>query len=101
MKSVKRARGATMNTESKPNVQTQNDSTTEAPNDTDLSLKPSREREQLLDAERRDEMNEHDDARVDGKHYTSAEEAVAVKEADAGDHSSDSSNASDKKAEPI
>jgi hypothetical protein len=88
-----------MSTESKPNIQTQA-GPTEALNDTDLSLKPSKEREQLLDAERRDEMNEHDEARVDGKHYTSAEEVVAVKEADADGHSSLSSNVNDKKAEP-
>jgi hypothetical protein len=73
-------KGATMNTDIKPITHPQPDS--ETIDDTDLSLKPSREREQLLDAERRDEMNDHDEARVDGKHYQNAEQAVAVKESE-------------------
>jgi hypothetical protein len=56
--------------------------------DTDLASLPVREREQLLDAERRDEMNEHDDARVDGKHYATPAQAEAIKEADAESASS-------------
>jgi hypothetical protein len=80
-------KGATMKTESTQNAQSQPDS--ETTNDTDLSLKPSQEREQLLDAERRDEMNDHDEARVDGKHYPNAEQAVAVKESDLNTSSSE------------
>jgi hypothetical protein len=64
-------------------------SDSESPTDTDLALKPAREREQLLDAERRDEMNDHDEARVDGKHYPNPDQAVTVQEADANNHSSD------------
>lgn len=62
--------------------------TNREPVDPDLASKPSRERERLLDAERRDEMNEHDDLRVDGKHYATPEQAEAVREADdpAGAH---------------
>ncbi len=78
-----------MNTDIKPNVQPETGPDSESLADTDLSLKPSQEREQLLDAERRDEMNDHDEARVDGKHYPKAEQVTAVKEADAEDHSSD------------
>ncbi len=76
-----------MNTDIKPSTQSQPDS--ETINDTDLSLKPPQEREQLLDAERRDEMNDHDEARVDGKHYPNAEQAVAIKEEDLNAPSSD------------
>jgi hypothetical protein len=64
--------------------------------DTDLASLPPREREQLLDAERRDEMNEHDDARVDGKHYATPEQAEAIKEADAEPVSSDHLGARDE-----
>lgn len=68
----------------------------EATHDTDLAKKPAREREQILDNERRDEMNEHDDARVDGKHYTTPEQAQEVKQADTGEHASDHLGATDE-----
>lgn len=38
----------------------------ETPKDADLAAMPKPQREQLLDAERRDEMNEHTAIRVDG-----------------------------------
>lgn len=69
----------------------------EATHDTDLAKKPVREREQLLDSERRDEMNENDDARVDGKHYSTPEEAQAIKQADVDEHASDHLGATDEK----
>ncbi len=64
--------------------------------DTDLANKPTREREQLPDNERRDEVNENDDARVDGKHYKHPEEAQAVKEVTVIEHSSDHLGATDE-----
>lgn len=67
--------------------------------DTDLSTKPAREREQLLDAERRDEMNEHDAVRVDGKHYATREQAEAIKETEADDHSSGHLGARDEEVD--
>ena len=67
-----------------------------ATHDTDLAKKPAREREQLLDNERRDEMNENDDARVDGKHYSHLEEAQVIKKADIDEHASDHLGATDE-----
>ncbi len=64
--------------------------------DTDLSSKPPGEREQLLDNERREEMNDHDEARVDGKHYSNPDQAQTVKEADIGEHASDHLGARDE-----
>jgi hypothetical protein len=64
--------------------------------DTDLASKPPREREQLLDNERREEMNDHDEARVDGKHYRDPDQAQMVKEADIGEHASDHLGARDE-----
>jgi hypothetical protein len=77
----------------------QNSQTTTEPSavhDSDLASKPAKEREQLLDQERREEMNEHDDARVDGKHYHNPDQATAVKEADADEHASEHLGARDE-----
>jgi hypothetical protein len=52
----------------------------ETPKDADLASMPRSQREQLLDAERRDEMNEHTAIRVDGAKLPSAADAETALE---------------------
>lgn len=59
-------------TDQTPKPQTQN---LEAPKDAKLGELPRAEREALLDAERRDEMNEHTSIRVDGQKLPTPAEA--------------------------
>jgi hypothetical protein len=56
------------------------DTSTDAPKDANLATLPKQEREALLDAERRDEMNEHTTIRVDGQKMESAPQADAALE---------------------
>jgi hypothetical protein len=60
--------GATMNT------------TSDGPKDANLGELPKSEREALLDAERRDEMNEHTPIRVDGKKLETPDQAAVALE---------------------
>ena len=50
------------------------------PKDADLATLPKQEREALLDAERRDEMNEHTAIRVDGQKLPTPEVAEVALE---------------------
>jgi hypothetical protein len=52
----------------------------EQPKDANLAELPRREREDLLDAERRDEMNEHTPIRVDGKKLETPDQAAIALE---------------------
>jgi hypothetical protein len=56
------------------------DTHNEPPKDANLATLPRKEREDLLDAERRDEMNEHTTIRVDGKKLDSAVQTDAALE---------------------
>ncbi len=50
------------------------------PKDADLATLPKQEREELLDAERRDEMNEHTAIRVDGQKLSTPQAAEVALE---------------------
>jgi hypothetical protein len=54
--------------------------TTAQPKDANLAELPRVEREALLDAERRDEMNEHTPIRVDGKKLETPDQAAVAME---------------------
>ena len=54
--------------------------TNDGPKDANLAELPKGEREALLDAERRDEMNEHTPIRVDGKKLETPEQAAVAME---------------------
>jgi hypothetical protein len=57
------------------------DTTEAGPKDANLGELPKNEREALLDAERRDEMNEHTAIRVDGKKLETPDQAAVALEA--------------------
>ena len=57
------------------------DVTSDGPKDANLGELPKIEREALLDAERRDEMNEHTPIRVDGKKLETPDQAAVAMEA--------------------